>query len=128
MIALLRRPIAWVFIGVAVLALVLWLTGALERGQRAQIEARLQAGRADAGIASGRDAAQTVGSQAASESAADQLSRENEHDIRTANGAGAPVDPDVHGAGLRGLCRRAAYRGSQQCLQHAATPGVAPGR
>lgn len=102
-----------------VLVLALWLSGTLSSGARATTEARLNANRADAALATASDAAQSVATQAAAEATHDALTRENDHEIRSAPGADAPVDPRLHDAGLRSLCRRAAYRGSQQCLQFA---------
>ena len=53
------------------------------------------------------------------QSATDTITRENDHAIRTAPGADAPVDPALRDTGLAGLCRRAAYRGDPKCVQHA---------
>ncbi|MAL26605.1 MAG: hypothetical protein CL820_12065 [Croceicoccus sp.] len=101
----------------ALIALGFWLSAALSGGKRAGVEAELNAGRADAGIASGQDAANTVGAAGGRERAIDQQTRDNEHAIRNAPGADAPVDAGVHGVGLDRLCRRAAYRGDPRCLQ-----------
>ena len=101
----------------ALIALGFWLSGAFSGGKRARAEAELNAGRADAGIASGQDAANTVGAAGGRESAIDQRTRENEHAIRNAPGADAPVDDGVHGAGIDSLCRRAAYSRDPRCLQ-----------
>ena len=88
--------------------------------RKARVEISLGKNQTDAAIKSGQDAVATVASQAASETAGDQLTKENERDIRNAPGASAPVTSELHRAGLDSLCRRAAYRGSEQCLQHAA--------
>lgn len=106
-------------IAAAVLALlvVVALASALLSGSRAKVEARLNGNRADAAIGSGEDAVRTVGNQAAAETATDAITRENDHAIRSAPGADAPVDPAASDAGLRGLCRRAAYRRDPRCLQ-----------
>ena len=105
---------------IALIGFGLWMSGHLASGKRATVEARLNANRADAAIATASDAVASIASQAAAEAAHDQLTRENEDEIRNAPGAAAPVDPRLHDAGLRSLCRRAAYRDSQQCLQFAA--------
>ena len=110
----------WVGAAIAIAALIgvgFWLSGALSGGKRARAEAELNAGRADAGIASGQDATNTVGAAGGRESAIDQQTRENEHAIRNAPGADVPVDAGVHGAGIGSLCRRAAYRSDPRCLQ-----------
>jgi type II secretory pathway component PulK len=85
----------------------------------ARAAAKLATGQAAAAIASGQDAANTIGNRMAADAATDAITRENDDAIRTAHGADAPVDPDAAAAGLRSLCRRAAYRRDPQCLQHA---------
>lgn len=45
----------------------------------------------------------------------EDLGRANEEEIRNAQGADAPVNPAARDAGLRSLCRRAAYRDSARC-------------
>jgi hypothetical protein len=81
--------------------------------------AKLATGQAGAAIASGHDAADTVGNRMVGDAAEDTITRENDDAIHHAHGADAPVNPDAAAAGLRGLCRRAAYRGDPQCVQHA---------
>lgn len=81
--------------------------------------ARLATGQAGAAIASGHDAADTIGNRMAGDAAGDAITRENEDAIRNAHGADAPVDPAASTTGLRGLCRRAAYRRDPQCVQYA---------
>ena len=85
----------------------------------ARTEARLATGQAGAALSSGRDAANTIGNRMEADAATDTITRENDHAIRTAPGADAPVDPALRDAALRGLCRRAAYRHDPKCLQHA---------
>lgn len=90
----------------------------LDRGKKTEIE--LSKGQTGAAQSSGRDAVDTVGNQAASETEADRVTRENEDAIRSADGATAPVAGGVRDAGLDSLCRRAAYRSDPKCLQRAA--------
>lgn len=85
----------------------------------ASAAARLATGQAGAAIASGHDAADTIGNRMADDAASDTITRENDDAIRNAHGADAPVDPAASAAGLRGLCRRAAYRRDPQCVQYA---------
>ncbi|KPL67398.1 hypothetical protein SZ64_04325 [Erythrobacter sp. SG61-1L] len=116
---LLRKPIAWAIVA-ALLALgIWWLVSTLLGGATAKTEARLGKNTAQAAIQSGNDAVNTIGTQMAGEAATDALTRENAHDIRNAPGANAPVDPAAHAAGIRSLCKRAAYRERPECLQHA---------
>lgn len=81
--------------------------------------AKLATGQAGAAIASGHDAADTIGNRMAGDAAGEAITRENDDAIRNARGADAPVDPAASAAGLRSLCRRAAYRGDPQCVQYA---------
>jgi hypothetical protein len=81
--------------------------------QRAQ--GRVTTGQAGAFANSTGDAIATQQAAHGREDASEQLSRTNEEEIRNAQGASAPVNPAVRDAGLRSLCRRAAYRDSARC-------------
>jgi type II secretory pathway component PulM len=83
------------------------------RQERAQ--ARVDVGQSGAFTNSTADAIAAEQAAHARENASQQLSRTNEEEIRNANGASASVDPAVRDAGLRSLCRRAAYRDSARC-------------
>jgi Flp pilus assembly protein TadB len=83
------------------------------RSQAAQ--GRVDRGQTEALSNSAADAVDTLGNAAAREGASEDLTRSNEQEIRNAPGAKAPVDPAARAAGLRSLCRRAAYRDSEQC-------------
>ncbi|MDE8654762.1 hypothetical protein [Novosphingobium album (ex Liu et al. 2023)] len=111
------RLIAGVAAGVILLTAILWISHAIGSGARAKVEARLNANQADAAAESGHDAVETLGTQAAAEDAADVITGENADAIHSAPGANAPVAAPVRDAGLRGLCRRAAYQRNPQCLQ-----------
>jgi len=108
-----------VALGIAALLLAfLWLRSC-EQARSAKTQAKLSAGQAGAAIESGRDAANMIGNRMEAEAETDQLTRENADAIRNAEGASAPVAAPVRDAGLASLCRRAAYRGKPECLQHA---------
>lgn len=66
-------------------------------------------------IESGMDASNVQAGIAVNDTAAADLGRQNEKEIRDAKGADAVIDPDAHAAGLRALCRRAAYRDRPAC-------------
>ena len=85
----------------------------------AKVETRLATGQAAAALASGQDAGNAIGNRMDADAETDTITRENDHAIRNAHGADAPVDPAVRDAGLAGLCRRAAYRRDPKCLRHA---------
>lgn len=116
-------PRLWGIIAGSVLLLfaVWWIWGEFTSGQRAKVEARLNANQADAAAASGDDAVETVSSQAAVEDAVDAITKGNADAIHSAPGADAPVAAPVRDAGLAGLCKRASYRNDPKCLQHTAT-------
>lgn len=117
---LLRTPVAWLVAAVLLLGAAWWLYGAITAKPKA--EARLGHNTTEAALESGRDAVGAVSAEAAAERASDDLTRENADAIRHAEGADARVAAPARDAGLRSLCKRAAYRGSQQCLQLAPAP------
>ncbi len=104
------------------LVLALLLAGFLilqscQNATTAKTEAKLGEAQTGAAIASGADAANTVGDTSARAAETDRTTMENADEIRKAPGAAAPVADGVHDAGLRALCKRAAYRGRPECLQ-----------
>jgi len=113
----LTRAIAIVAAALILLALFGWHEW--QAARTAKAETRLATGQAGAALASGQDAANSIGNRMDADAATDALTRENDYAIRTAPGADAPVDPALRDAALRGLCRRAAYRRDPKCLQHA---------
>ena len=102
---------------ILLLALVAWHEW--RAAGTAKAEMRLAAGQAGAALASGQDAGNAIGNRMDADAATDTITRENDHAIRTAPGADAPVDPALRDAALAGLCRRAAYRRDPKCVQHA---------
>jgi len=112
----------WVLTGLVVALVVagVLLWNAWGAALTAKTEAKLSGNQTAAALESGTDAVATVGQTHATEVTIDVITRENERAIREASGADAPVDPAVHGAGLAGLCRRAAYRGRPECVQQPA--------
>ena len=108
-------------IGLAVLLTVLQVRSCITAKRDA---AQLKVGKAQAKAfaASATDAIGTIGAVAERERAGEDLTRSNEKEIRNAEGASDPVPPAVHDAGLHALCRRKAYRDSEQCRVRAAPP------
>jgi hypothetical protein len=112
--------IPWRLLGLLAALILLVTVPALlvrscDRHRSEGAQAKVDRGQAGAFANSSADAVQTLGNAAARERTSDDLSRTNEEEIRNANGASAPVDPAVRNAGLRSLCRRAAYRDSPRC-------------
>lgn len=91
-------------------------------------QGRLQQGQTEALSNSAGDAIAAQGAAAARERASEELTRTNEEEIRNAKGADAQVDPAVRDAGMRSLCRRAAYRDSERCRLLAAGAAGVEGR
>lgn len=125
MITFLRSltPLGRWALGGAILAAILagFLLVQAWRGQAtAKTEARLSRNQAEASIASGTDAVETVGTTHRAEVAIDVITRENQRVILQAPGADAPVDPALDGVARRSLCRRAAYREHPDCVQQPA--------
>ena len=91
---------------------------ALSQCQRlrvAGVQSKVDQGQTAALGNSAADAVGTVGQAGQREAASEDLTRTNEQEIRNAPGANQPIDTRLHDVGLRALCERDAYRGSQQC-------------
>lgn len=121
MIELLKKPLVWLIGAVLIIGAAWWLVATLTGGKRAKVEAELNRNQAGAALESGKDAVGAVGAAGERASETDQITQENRDDIQKAPGAGAPVDAGVRDAGLRSLCKRAAYRERPECLQYAPT-------
>lgn len=80
-----------------------------------EAESKLEKGQMGALSNSAADAVNTQGAANARERESEDLTRSNEREIRNAQGANQPVTPDANAAGLRALCRRAAYRDTERC-------------
>lgn len=115
----------------AILAVVCLVMGAaimIDKMRATATQARLNQGQATAAIESGSDAVSAVGATEAQGMRDDITSRENDHAIRSASGAGQAVGQPVHDAGLASLCRRRVYQRDPQCLQFTASAGLAERR
>jgi hypothetical protein len=78
-------------------------------------QSRVERSQAQAASNSAQDAIATVANADAAAGASEDLTRSNEKEIRNAEGSNAGVNPAARDAGLRSLCRRAAYRDDQRC-------------
>lgn len=114
-LAFFKRPLGWAVGAIIVLLALWWVWSAIRANPEA--EARLSRNQAEAALESGTDAVNTVGAAAARETAAADLTRENERMIRDAEGSDAPITAAARDAGLDALCKRAAYRDSLRCLE-----------
>lgn len=107
------RAIMFALAALFVLAVIIGGYNAITAKPKA--EARLGRNTTEAASASGRDAVNTVGAAGEREAAADAVTRSNDKDIRNAQGADAAVADPARDAGLRGLCKRQAYRSDPRC-------------
>lgn len=106
-----------VVVAAVLAAAILFGISQCQNAGREADRADLSADQAEAGSESAKDAIGTVGAVSDRNTASDQTTAENADAIRNAPGADSPVDPRAHDAGLRGLCRRAAYRGKPECMR-----------
>ena len=110
-----RRFAPWIMIAMIALLIALAGPAACRKLNSESARARLGEESARAASRNGEDAVATVGAAARREQQSDALTRDNEREIRDAQGADARLDPAVRDAGLGGLCRRPAYRDDQRC-------------
>lgn len=78
-------------------------------------QSRVERGQAGAASESAKDAIGTVTAAGERETASEGLTRDNEREIRGADGAQDRVKPGVDVAGRQALCRREAYRNDPKC-------------
>jgi hypothetical protein len=78
-------------------------------------QSRVNQGQAGAFQNSSADAVNTISAAGDREAASEELTRQNERDIRNAQGANDAVNPAARDAGLRALCMRSAYRDDPKC-------------
>ena len=116
-----RRFAPWIMIATIGLLIALVGPSMCRKINGEAARARLGEATATAASRNGEDAVATVGAAARREQQSDALTRDNEKEIRNAQGADVPVDPAVRDAGLGGLCRRPAYRDDQRCRLRGAT-------
>ena len=106
-------------IGLLVLFMVMavLLLGQCEKRREEAAQARLEKEIGAAKDASGADAINTITAREAAAVESENLTRNNERDIRTAPGAGDRVNSGVDLAGRKALCKRAAYKDTPQCKE-----------
>jgi len=93
-----------------------------QRSKQKAAESRLERAQGKAVVESAKDAIATQGAAQERERASDELTVQNEKEIRNATGADVQIHPHVSVATLRGLCRRDAYRDSERCRLLVANP------
>lgn len=114
---------AWVtakLIGVIVGVLVLTIAVSLfvrscDKRRSEAAQARVERSQAEAASTSAADAVNAVERSGEASRASEELTRNNERDIRNAQGASDRVNSGVDLAGRKALCKRAAYRNDPKC-------------
>lgn len=110
-------PIVKLAIAVVVLVVLILLFGPAAcnaiRGRDAQI--KVDNAQHGALLNSAVDALNTQAAVSQNTVASQEVSRENERNIRNAEGSNQRVDPRANAAGLSGLCRRASHRNDPAC-------------
>ena len=102
-------------VGAMALLVVLLLFFAVRSCTDQSQQRKLEQRQTDAVVESAQDASNTQAGVAANDVATQDLDRQNEKDIRNAEGSDAAVGNDAHAAGLRALCSRKAYRDRPEC-------------
>jgi Flp pilus assembly protein TadB len=105
-----------------VLGLLLFGCSQWEKRKNAAAQGRVERSQAEAASNSAADAIGTVTVAGGREAASEALTRDNEKAIRNAEGANERVGAGVNAAGLRSLCKRAAYRDHPRCRVQRASP------
>ncbi|MEA1071296.1 hypothetical protein [Sphingomonas sp. LY160] len=109
------RTIA-VIVGLVLMALAFTIIpGCVREWRSERAQSRVDNAQAGAAQTSAGEAINTVAASGQSEAASEDLTRSNERDIRSADGAGERVGAPVDLAGRRALCRRAAYATDPRC-------------
>ena len=101
--------------GIALVLILAVVVGVMTHNARSAAEAKVSGAMTAARVEAGADAGQVVDSAHTAATASEDLTRKNADEIRNAPGASAALDPALNDAGLRSLCRRAAYRGRPEC-------------
>lgn len=109
------RAIAAAIMAVVFVAVLAFAVSQCSQRRDQAAQSRVDKGQAAAASESARDSISTISNVSENEAASEDLGRQNEKDIRNAEGASDPVNPAAHNAGLRALCRRKAYSNDPRC-------------
>ncbi len=115
---------ALLIISLALLAVFIMLAGpaACNAFRSKGAQSRVEKAQTGAVVNSAKDAIATQEASTGRERASEGLTATNTKEITSAEGADIKVHPGVNDAGIRSLCRRAAYRDSDRCrVQPAST-------
>ena len=109
------RTVGMIVGGVVIIILALLLLSQCDKRRNEKAQAKVDSAQSEAATNSAADAIDTVSEAGRRETASEDLTRQNERDIRSAQGAGDRVNMDVHSTGLAALCKRQAYANTERC-------------
>lgn len=109
------RVIAMIVGALLIVGLLLFGVKQCQDKRNMAAQGRVERSQAEAASNSAADAVNAVSASGEAQAASEELSRTNERDIRSAEGANAKVGAGVNAAGRAALCRRAAYRNDPAC-------------
>lgn len=100
---------------VALVLLVGFTVRSCDKRRSQGAQSRVERSQADAASNSAADAIGAVAASGEASAASEELTRQNERDIRNAAGADDKVNPAARDAGLSALCKRQAYANDPRC-------------
>lgn len=109
------RTTAMVIAAIIVVALLLYIPSCMQKRRSEAAQARVGNAQAQAGQESAKASSETQAQVNRNEVASETLGRDNEKEIRNAQGSDAPVAAPARDAGLASLCRRKSYSNSERC-------------
>jgi Flp pilus assembly protein TadB len=105
-----------IIVAVAAAIFIIWAAFHFYEKSRSQgAQARVERSQADAAANSGADAVGTVARSGEAAAASEEMTRENEQQIRNAKGANDPVSDASTAAGKAAYCKRDAYKDKPYC-------------
>lgn len=107
--------VAKVVAGIVLFAIIAFGLYQCDQRRNERAQGKVDSAQSEAATNSASDAINTVSEAGKREAGSEDLTRQNERDIRAAEGAGDRVNSGVNAAGLQALCRRDAYRNTERC-------------
>lgn len=110
-----RRVIAYILGALLIVGLITFGVTQCDKRRNQAAQGRVDNAQAGAQSNSAADAIGTVQGAGQRETGSESLTRENEKEIKAAEGANQRIGPGVDYAGRAALCRRAAYANDPKC-------------
>ena len=94
-----------------------WFVQSCDSRRNKGAQSRVDTSQQGAATNSAADAINTVTGVGSNQAASEELGRDNERDIRAAEGANSKIGAGVSAAGIRALCKRKAYADDPKCKE-----------